>query len=447
MMGMRRLFLVCAAAGALTACREVPTSALLALSSEPPAPRPELVSLRVFDPTGVAFDATDFIVPPLTGVAQTLGGDSDAGEPDAGTPAQTVDGPPGRKHLGDVAIFPPRPTSSLRVVAVGRTGGIAVSYGVARASLTAGQQVRVELILSATAALDSDGDGVPDAIDVCPSTADPLQADADGDGRGDACVRGDSGAEVDGASVTLGLGAPCANADACSSGFCVDGVCCEAACADLCRACNLAPSIGRCTVVPDGQDPRNVCREEPVESCGLDGTCDGLAGCRKRRAGTICAAASCSAAGQVVTAATCDGGGECVAGEPRACAPYNCAAGVCRTDCQSPADCAPGLACANGACGTFCSGDGDCPGNAYCENGGCRNRQGMGANCASASSCVSGFCVDGRCCESACQETCKRCDSPAGRCTFVNGGSPDYGAATPCRRPAVCNGAGVCIGG
>jgi len=34
---------------------------------------------------------------------------------------------------------------------------------------------------------DSDGDGIPDAVDNCPSVANPAQSDSDGDGVGDAC--------------------------------------------------------------------------------------------------------------------------------------------------------------------------------------------------------------------------------------------------------------------
>jgi CSLREA domain-containing protein len=43
------------------------------------------------------------------------------------------------------------------------------------------------------ALLDRDGDGVPDASDLCPDDFDPDQADADADGAGDACDADDDG--------------------------------------------------------------------------------------------------------------------------------------------------------------------------------------------------------------------------------------------------------------
>jgi hypothetical protein len=56
----------------------------------------------------------------------------------------------------------------------------------------AGAQVSAAATLSA-ATVDSDGDGVPDSIDNCPQIANPDQNDADGNGAGDACERGDGG--------------------------------------------------------------------------------------------------------------------------------------------------------------------------------------------------------------------------------------------------------------
>jgi len=72
----------------------------------------------------------------------------------------------------------------------GLLGGTAVM-------VRAGQQVEARLTLAASTA-DVDGDGVPDALDVCPTVADPAQDDTDGDGRGDACATGDAGAPTDG---------------------------------------------------------------------------------------------------------------------------------------------------------------------------------------------------------------------------------------------------------
>jgi len=48
---------------------------------------------------------------------------------------------------------------------------------------------------------DRDSDGVPDDDDVCPEAYDPDQADADGDGTGDACEGGDPGDTDDTADI------------------------------------------------------------------------------------------------------------------------------------------------------------------------------------------------------------------------------------------------------
>jgi hypothetical protein len=45
--------------------------------------------------------------------------------------------------------------------------------------------------LSVLAGVDSDGDGVPDGSDNCPTIANPTQSDCDNDGIGDACEPGE----------------------------------------------------------------------------------------------------------------------------------------------------------------------------------------------------------------------------------------------------------------
>ena len=55
---------------------------------------------------------------------------------------------------------------------------------------------------------DEDGDGVPDACDVCPATADADQADADGDGVGDACDVDNASAQHIALFESFGAGDP-----------------------------------------------------------------------------------------------------------------------------------------------------------------------------------------------------------------------------------------------
>lgn len=59
-------------------------------------------------------------------------------------------------------------------------------------------------------------------------------------------------------------------------------------------------------------------------------------------------------------------------------------------------------------------------------------------NCTSGGQCSTGFCKDGRCCNTACTEDCRRCTS--GTCTTVTNGYDD----PECTGSYICDGSGVC---
>jgi hypothetical protein len=88
---------------------------------------------------------------------------------------------------GDVAVVLTRASRQMRVVAALRsdTNRVAAAFGEVQSE--PGQETKLALALSTMMPPDQDGDGVPDAIDDCPTVADPEQTDSDEDGRGDAC--------------------------------------------------------------------------------------------------------------------------------------------------------------------------------------------------------------------------------------------------------------------
>ena len=116
----------------------------------------------------------------------------------------------------------------------------------------------------------------------------------------------------------------------CESGNCADGVCCNVACGGPCVSCREPGKMGQCTPVPVGNpDPHGVCRQEPIESCGGSGVCNGQGGCGRYAAGTICRPATCSGA-SFMAPGVCDGLGTCESGSPISCAPFMCKDGACR---------------------------------------------------------------------------------------------------------------------
>jgi hypothetical protein len=86
------------------------------------------------------------------------------------------------------------PAAAERLRVVMRGGSPLVSDGQA-VNTVAGNQATLALVLSSLTT-DTDGDGVPDAVDNCPSVANADQTDTDGDGVGDACPAGDGGVDL-----------------------------------------------------------------------------------------------------------------------------------------------------------------------------------------------------------------------------------------------------------
>jgi hypothetical protein len=211
----------------------------------------------------------------------------------------------------------------------------------------------------------------------------------------------------------LALGSPCDRGAACASGSCKDGVCCESACDGLCRACDVAGALGRCSFLAQGTDPADECAGGGA--CG--GTCDVAGTCRFPQAQSFCGLLCADA---TLHFGVCDGAGAC-------------GRGTVLTTCSQNFACRP----EGDSCYTSCTSDDQCaPGN-FCIGGECRRRP-NGDPCTAASQCADGNCVEGVCCNTACDGACEDCNLPGspGTCTPLPLGSP---GSPPCA-PYVCTG-------
>jgi hypothetical protein len=169
-------------------------------------------------------------------------------------------------------------------------------------------------------------------------------------------------------------GTPCTGGGTCSTGFCVDNVCCNAACQGPCEACNLSGKKGICSPSPAGTDPDNDCQQDPVNTCGLDGSCDGSGACRKYITGTVCGTPICSGAA-TYSIKKCSATGSCASGLPLACLPYKCqsSTGQCYTSCTSDAQCSL-YKCntATSKCYSSCTSGAQCQTNKCIGGGKCK---------------------------------------------------------------------------
>ena len=97
---------------------------------------------------------------------------------------------------GTLVLELPDVSQAIRVGIVGTTGDAIVMRGAASVEVKAHARTHGRVALDSTLA-DSDGDGVADVIDDCPTVANADQDDRDGDGVGDACSESADGGATD----------------------------------------------------------------------------------------------------------------------------------------------------------------------------------------------------------------------------------------------------------
>src|SRR5262249_16773054 len=144
-------------AALLAGCGGVPTNLLLTLQMAPGVQAPDTVQLRVYDNRGV-FPMQMFTVPATA-----------------------------QKDLGTVVVYARSGALTLRLDGVGMKARAMVAEGVGLVTLDDNQQTEGTLTLSAGSRADGDKDGVPDAIDNCPTVANPDQKNSTATSMGDAC--------------------------------------------------------------------------------------------------------------------------------------------------------------------------------------------------------------------------------------------------------------------
>lgn len=105
--------------------------------------------------------------------------------------------------------------------------------------------------------------------------------------------------------AALPNGAACTSAVQCTSGLCVDGVCCDGPCSGVCSACNVAGSLGTCSLVSTPFD-YGTC--EAPRQCTSAGAC-------LLSLGNVCTLGAECASGRCVDGACCndDCVGTCIA--------------------------------------------------------------------------------------------------------------------------------------
>src|SRR5262249_1721919 len=110
---------------------------------------------------------------------------------------------------------------------------------------------------------------------------------------------------------------------------------------------------------------------------------------------------------------------------------------------ETDIDC--GGSCPDCALGRACLIDPDCVGTAFCSQMVCTAKYQDGNACSASVQCISGYCVDGGCCNTACNGPCQACSTVKkvaadGTCANILFDQDPDGECTD----GACDGNGVC---
>ncbi|MEM6532069.1 MAG: hypothetical protein AAF654_05565 [Myxococcota bacterium] len=226
---------------------------------------------------------------------------------------------------------------------------------------------------------------------------------------------------------------PIANDGPCmSNAECDDGeLCVQGSCRIPCDTRSQCAANEICS---DG-----LCEVGQAESCGPELPCP---------TGFICRVDQCEPLQEPGT--ICESGDECRSGE---CSDGICCNRQCDGVCESCLEAVSGGE--NGVCTPTDRGTNPgerCGANAVCDGAGaCKTN--LGAACADGAGCLSGFCVDGVCCEDACDSVCVACSNAVsggsnGECTPLLARTEEV-TADPvfedCPGVQTCDGSGACF--
>jgi hypothetical protein len=213
------------------------TTLRVSLALSDGAPTPDRVLVSVFDPRGLVVDARDVLA--------------------------------GRSLPGDVVVLVSDDAGVIRVLAVGETGATPRLDAAGEVMVPPGRESRLTLRLSADPLPDTDGDGVPDAIDRCPTKPDRAQDDVIcGADPLDGGLSTDSDPPMDETPSTEGcgdgvvqVGEACddgpANSDAPGPARCTTQCAVRAPCGSLSGStgASIDPASGHCYVAWPAQKP------------------------------------------------------------------------------------------------------------------------------------------------------------------------------------------------